>query len=137
MKEKILVLTIIATMGVISASLTGCDRQGLDLEGIFEKNSVVKEKIDKSVASMENEDMDISVDFNGNDILITGALKKTYTDAEKEELKQRLGDEDSELGKAFLKATDQIREVSELPGVSSKIIITNGDGGTLWEKEYK
>ena len=131
-------LVFVSVLVIIASAFTlaGCGGDGQTISDYISKHPEIQEQINKSLASMESEDMSLDVQYDKNTVIIQGNLKQTYDEDMKKALRESIEDGEGVSGKAFEDTIAQIEQYSQIPGVEIKLVINNGDGSALWEKTY-
>lgn len=121
----------------VSIALTGCETEPKTLEDYLTDSPSAQQEIEESLSGLNNNDMDVSVAYDQNRIIITGDMKTTYKKrvlkAMKKSYKKYM---QKHLEEPMLKAISSIEQDTGIEGVSIQVIINNGNGEEIWSGVY-
>lgn len=118
-------------------ALTACETEQKTLEDYLNESPSAQQEIEESLAGLNNSDMDVTVSYDQNRIIITGQMKSTYKKralkAMKKSYKKYMA---KHLTEPMEKAVSNIESETGIEGVSIQVIINNGNGKEIWSGLY-
>lgn len=133
-------ILLTAAMLLVSAAaliLAGCESEPKTLEDYLIDSPSSQQEIEDSLAGLNNGDMDVSVTYDQNRVIITGDMKTTYKKtalkAMKKSYKKYMK---KHLTEPMEKAVSSIEQDTGISGVSIQVIINNGNGNEIWSETY-
>ena len=117
--------------------LTGCESEPKTLEDYLIDSPSAQQEIEDSLSGLNNGDMDVSVAYDQNRVIITGDMKTTYKKtalkAMKKSYKKYMK---KHLTEPMEKAVSSIEQDTGITGVSIQVVINNGNGNEIWSETY-
>lgn len=126
MMKKGLALAMVA---VLALTLAGCGSK--TLESVIEEDSTVKSQIE----AMSTQGLDVSVE--GNAVVYTYQYDNTFDKEVVEAMKPEIEKAMSSTDSIFESMITTLESETEIDGISVKVVYNNGDGSTIYEKEFK
>lgn len=126
MMKKGLALAMVA---VLALTLAGCGSK--TLESVIEKDSTMKSRIEEMSAS----GYDVSVE--DNTVIYTYQYENTFDEEVVNAMKSEIEKVVPSLNDIYESMIDGLEKDTEIDGISVKVVYKNGDGSTIYEKEFK
>ncbi len=135
---RALLAAVAVLLGVAMAmGLTGCGQETKTLQEYLEESPSAMQDVEESLAGLNNADMDVSTDYKGNEIIITGDLKTTYKKSVLKTIKKSYKKNMAKtLTEPMEEAVVNIERDTGITGVTIRVIINNGNGKEIWSEVY-
>ena len=130
---------ILAAVMILTAAfiLTGCETETKTLEDYVSESPSIQEQIEDSLSGLNNSDMDVTVSYDENRIIITGTMKTTYKKNVLKTMKKSYAKYmKKHLPETMDNAVAGIENDTHIDGVTIQVIINNGDGKEIWSETY-
>lgn len=122
---------------LLALVLSGCDTEPKTLEDYLSESPSAQQEIEDSLDGLNNSDMDVSVSYDQNRILITCDMKSTYKKNVLKTMKKAYRKYTKKnLTKPMEKAVASIEQETGISGVSILVTVNNGNGKKLWSQLY-
>ncbi len=123
-------------IAALAVAFAGCGSEPQTLADYLSDNPDAKQEIEDSLAPLQNDDMSLSVAYEGNKIIVVCQLKETYEGDLADSVK-RAYDESADVLKNSMEASVRdIEESTEISGVTVDFVVRNGDGSEIWKGNY-
>lgn len=131
MKTKYLVISM---MFILSVALMGCGSASkASLESYMNDNPKAKTDIEKTISGMNDEEMTTDIEFEKNTIIITETLNTEYSD----KIVKKMEEAFKEMPESsFTESIEQVENLSGIEGIKIKLVLKNGNGEPILEREY-
>ncbi len=117
--------------------LTGCETEQKTLEDYLNDSPSAQQEVEEALSGLNNSDMDVTISYDQNRIIITGQMKTTYKKKVLKAMKKSYRKYmKKNLTDPMEDAISSIESETGITGVSIQVIINNGNGKEIWSGVY-
>lgn len=132
----LLLVTAVMILGTAFA-FAGCGEvEPKTLEEYVSDSPSAREEIENTVNALGNDDVTMAVDFERNNILVTGTMQTTYAEDLLDIIENECADRGKEIEGQATELITQLEEVTGSDDVTIEVVMNNGDGKEIWRRSY-
>ena len=119
-------------------ALAACGTTGpTNLEEFVAANPEVAEDMIISLEQSGDENVDVTVDFKGNNCILTSKYKNTFDEDQVKVLSEALEVSADQMIDICNTCIVDMEDVTEFEGITMTLKYVNGDGSKIWAKTYE